>query len=210
MVKAQKREVGKKILVVDDEKGFREIVVEVLGAIPNVTVLQAETGMSALDQLKNTPVQAILTDVRMPGLDGMEFIAKTKELGFAIPIIICTGHANTEMAIQALRLGAFDFLEKPFQTEELTGIVNRALMHTESSIGSRLAEMSLKSRQIKITEMVMKGLTNREIAENLKLSEQAIKYHVGHLLKKFETTNRAQLREKLNQLVSRENNLERN
>jgi CheY-like chemotaxis protein/glycine cleavage system H lipoate-binding protein len=114
------------ILFVDDEQIVLDSALKLLRKEP----FQVETALSAavgLERLGQGGVQVVLTDLMMPGMDGMEFLQKVKESWPAIPVVMVTGYATISTAMQAMKLGAFDYIAKPFTKSELRGIVKRAL-----------------------------------------------------------------------------------
>ena len=119
-------EAGRKILVVDDEQGMRiELFQALIGEGYAVSV--AENGRMALDLLEREPVSLVVTDIKMPEMDGLELLRRVKAVGPAVPVVIMTGFATVDSAISAMKLGAFDYLLKPFPLEVLRETVARAL-----------------------------------------------------------------------------------
>lgn len=117
------------ILVVDDEDGLREFISEAL-ADEGHRVEEAADGLEALQQLKRQAFDLMLTDLRMPNLDGMELMRRTAEASTGMEILVLTAHGSVETAVEAMRLGAFDYLEKPIHSPQaLRRIVARALEH---------------------------------------------------------------------------------
>ena len=128
------------ILFVDDE----QIVLDSAKKLLRKEPLTIETAMSASDglaRLEKGGVQVVLTDLKMPGMDGLEFTRKIKEKWPAIPVVMVTGYATISTAMQAMKLGAFDYIAKPFTKAELRGIVKRA-MHLVAEVeqGSPLGD----------------------------------------------------------------------
>ncbi|MBP7096819.1 MAG: sigma-54-dependent Fis family transcriptional regulator, partial [Spirochaetia bacterium] len=114
------------ILVVDDEPGIRTTVREVLED-ERYRVLVAEDGQAALDALELDPVDLVVLDVWLPRVGGMDVLAKIKESRPGLETIVISGHASVDMAVQALKLGAFDFVEKPISLDRLLAAVRNAL-----------------------------------------------------------------------------------
>ncbi|MBI5646068.1 MAG: sigma-54-dependent Fis family transcriptional regulator [Ignavibacteriae bacterium] len=119
-----------RILVVDDERGIREMLRMTL-EYEGFTVHEADTGAGALEALGGAQFDAVLLDVKMPGLDGMETLAKIRERDDAVPVIILTGHGSIETAVEATRRGAFDFLSKPPDREKILITLRNALTQTQ-------------------------------------------------------------------------------
>jgi DNA-binding NtrC family response regulator len=122
-----------KILVVDDEKTIRESVSLVLNDEGHETSLAA-SGKEALDLLSSEDYDILITDLKMPGMDGMELVKRTFDLCPQTSVIIITAHASVESAIEALRMGAFDYILKPFDFDDLILKVRRLLEHKELAL----------------------------------------------------------------------------
>src|SRR5574340_629084 len=115
-----------RILVVDDERSMRELLSIVLKREGH-EVLVAENGRAAIDLLEHQPVELLISDVRMPDLSGVDVLAAAQRLNPEIIGIMVTAYASTETAVEALRLGAYDYLSKPFNVDELKLKVRKAL-----------------------------------------------------------------------------------
>ncbi len=106
------------VLLVDDETEFLETLVKRLKK-RKLDVTSAESGKEALQMLQQNPVDVVVLDVRMPDMDGLETLKEIKKLRPAVEVIMLTGHANVEVAMQGMELGAFDYLMKPMDIDEL-------------------------------------------------------------------------------------------
>jgi len=117
---------GAKILVVDDDKQLVDLFVEYLTGVV-YTVHSAFNGREALDLFEKDKFQLVITDLEMPEIDGMALIDKIKAVDENVVAIVITGYGTIERAVEAIKKGAYDFLEKPFPFQALEVIVNRAL-----------------------------------------------------------------------------------
>jgi DNA-binding NtrC family response regulator len=116
------------ILVVDDQPDFTRGMVRLLAApFPGVDILEAGSGEAALAILRKRPVRVLLTDLRMPGLSGLDLLARALELDPTVSVVLLTGHGDIETAVSALKSGAYDFLTKPVETDRLTAVLAKAL-----------------------------------------------------------------------------------
>jgi len=115
-----------KILIVDDEPGILDFLRNMFHA-DGYEVVIALNGGEAIESVKNETVDLVITDLRMPEMDGMEVLRELKKLKPSIPVIILTAYASDETAIEAKKLGAFTYIAKPFNVAGLLGIVKRAL-----------------------------------------------------------------------------------
>ncbi len=190
-------EIKMSILVVDDDATTRKLIRTILCDIKTEEIIESDSALDALEIIGKCKLKTIITDIKMPGMDGLEFISVLREKGIGIPVIFISGFADKDLAIKALRLGALDFLEKPFQNDMLLAAVTRAIALTDSDVTSRLQSLNLNSTQIKILDMLLKGLGNKEIASRVNLSEHGVKYHVRNLLRRFESSDRSELRNKI-------------
>lgn len=107
-----------KILLVDDEPDFLSVIARRL-ARRNVSVSVASSGLEALEMLKAEPVKVVVLDVKMPGIDGIETLRRIKEMMPDVEVIMLTGHADLDVAISGMALGAYDYLLKPADIDEL-------------------------------------------------------------------------------------------
>ena len=114
------------LLIVDDEKGYREVLSAVFGA-EGYDVLTAQHGRAALNQLKKHPADLILSDVRMPDMDGIELLKRVREIDGQVGMVMMTAFGTIDTAREAFKLGADDFIQKPFSNDELKLIVQRTL-----------------------------------------------------------------------------------
>ena len=107
-----------RVLLVDDEPDFRQTLVKRLKK-RNLDAVGAESGEEALSMIDEAPVDVVVLDVRMPGLDGIEALRRIKRKNPLVEVILLTGHANMEVAVEGMELGAFDYLMKPVDIDEL-------------------------------------------------------------------------------------------
>ena len=116
----------KSILVVDDEENSRNGLLRILSKF-NYDVLTAETGVEALKCLQKKPCDVILTDMRMPGMSGIDLLKKVKELLPEIGVIIFTAYGEVDSYLEAMNLGAFEYLNKPVKVDELKKVIAKVL-----------------------------------------------------------------------------------
>lgn len=120
----------KRVLIVDDEQSMRDMLAIALRG-EGFEVIAAENGEAAQAEIEAHPVDIVVSDIRMPGLDGLELLSQTREISPDTEVILITAHASTDSAIEALRLGAYDYITKPFDVEELKNTVAHALERQE-------------------------------------------------------------------------------
>lgn len=136
-------ELKKTLLLVDDEPDARLLASDILGDSYDVTT--AESAAQALQILSTKPLDVVLTDIKMPGEDGISLLRKVRAMYPETPVILLTGHGDKQTAIDALKEGAFDFLEKPFEDDELLSAVSRAFSVVE-------LKQKLRSSQARVLE----------------------------------------------------------
>ncbi|MDO5290848.1 MAG: response regulator [Pseudomonadota bacterium] len=142
----------------------------------------------------------LLLDVRMPGMSGLELQQHLSSRGCRVPIVFLTGHGDVELAVQAMKHGAFDFLEKPFKDQRLLDIVSAALRQREAEAAlharaqnacARLARLS--PREAEVARLVARGLPNKLVARELDISEKTVHIHRQHVMEKAEVGSAAEL-----------------
>jgi len=142
----------------------------------------------------------LVTDVRMPEMNGLEFQTHLMKSDFRLPIIVITGYAEVPMAVQALKAGAFDFIQKPFQPSVLVEVIQRAIeldakqrnqKEQLSEIRSRLA--SLSPRESEVLKLLVGGKTTKRIAARLKISPTTVDFHRNNILGKMCVDNLVEL-----------------
>jgi two-component system response regulator FixJ len=149
----------------------------------------------------------VVTDVRMPGLSGIDLVGKMAALGSHIPIILITAHGDIEMAVGAIKCGAFDFIEKPFDERRLLDSIQHAVSHArEAKNGSGDLQQlqaradSLTDRQREVMELAATGLSNKEIAMRLRISPRTVESHRAWMMERMQARNLADLVRKAIQL----------
>jgi len=121
-----------RVLIVDDEERVRNTLVKLFSA-RGLTAIDAASGPDALARLESEPFDVVLLDVRMPGMNGLEALARIKQIAPAVEVILLTGHASSDVALEAMKLGGFDYLLKPSPVEEI-------LLRVESAYERKVQE----------------------------------------------------------------------
>jgi DNA-binding NtrC family response regulator len=133
-----------KIAIIDDEQDMRQSISQWLA----LSGFETETFASAGDALKGLSADypgIIVTDIKMPGMDGMQFLRKVKGIDSNLPVIMITGHGDVPMAVEAMRMGAFDFLEKPFNPDTMTDLAKKATRARRLVLDNRQLRRELSS-----------------------------------------------------------------
>lgn len=137
---------GARILIVDDEEGMREVCSDSLEQIPDVTLVTCSDPKQALAHLADDDFDLLLTDIRMPGMTGVELLERARQHDPELPVIMITGFPSVETAVASLKLGAVDYLTKPFLPDELVANVTRFLEERRLRSENRLLRERLKGR----------------------------------------------------------------
>lgn len=189
----------KRIAIVDDDEALRDSL-GVLLRFRDSEVMEFGDGESFLAATKQTPPDCVVLDLKMPGLSGLEVLKRCRERGLEMPIIVATAFGDVASARTALKGGAYDFLEKPIDWEEMIGLIDQAVAqyrqsHTEdkgrSNLEERMARLSGREREI--LEAVLVGKHNREIAADLELSVRTVEVYKSRMMEKMRVTRLAEL-----------------
>jgi two-component system response regulator FixJ len=158
----------------------------------------AETFLRAIDN--STEFDCIVSDVRMPGVSGLDLVRHLTKRAFNSPIILITGHGDIDMAVSAIKIGAFDFIEKPFDEARLLASIRNAVEQNRQRMTDtveleqlRTRFNSLSARQRQVMELVAAGLSSKEIARRLGISAKTVENHRAWVMERLGTRNLAEL-----------------
>ncbi|MCB1759655.1 MAG: response regulator transcription factor [Gammaproteobacteria bacterium] len=187
------------VFIVDDDHEVRDALQLLMESVG----LQVECFGSAQEYLDRFDPQrpgCIVLDVRMPGMSGLDLQARLAEERLCPPIIIITGHGDVPMAVRAVQAGAMNFIEKPFNDQELLDSVHRAIEQDARQRGdvSRLAEIEeryqrLTPREREVLELVIAGRRNKLIAAELGVSQSTVEAHRAKVMEKMEADTLSEL-----------------
>jgi two-component system response regulator FixJ len=182
----------KLVHLVDDDDSVRRSVGFMLKT-SGYLVNSYETGTDLLKQARQLAPGCILLDIRMPGLDGLEVQQQLQAMGIGLPVIIMTGHADIPMSVRAMKAGAIDFVEKPFEKAVLLSAVEEAFSFlSRSDFGRERAKRAavrlqvLTPRERDVLGGLAKGLPNKTIAYDLGISPRTVEIHRANLMSKLE------------------------
>jgi two-component system response regulator FixJ len=189
----------KVVHVVDDDDAARDALRFMLEAA-RVKVRTHDSAVSFLEQLQYTEQGCVITDVRMPEVSGIELLEQIRKSGSQFPVIVITGHGDIPLAVEAMKLGAIDFFEKPYDDEALLAAVHRALDRQEddaqrqaavATIRSRIAGLSV--RELQVFEGLVAGQANKVIALNLRISPRTVEIYRANLMAKMQASSLSEL-----------------
>ena len=179
------------IYVIDDDEAVRQSL-EFLLKTGGMTVRSFDSAKAFLDVLPEIRSGCIITDVRMPDITGIDLLRRVKELGLDLPVIVITGHGDISLAVEAMKIGAIDFLEKPFDDDTLLDAVRGSLSRNADTaqrnaelteIHDRLAGLSNRERQV--LEGLVAGKANKMIAFDLGISPRTVEIYRANLMTKM-------------------------
>ena len=184
--------------VVDDDRDVRRSISFMLGAV-DIQSRPFASGQDLLDSLDEIQPGAILLDIRMPEMDGFQVMAALAERGIDWPDVVMTGHGEVSVAVQAMKLGAVDFLEKPFGEEVLLASLHRAFGllkdRTEKTERRRSAQARielLSSRESEVLRGLMAGLSNKLLARRLDISLRTVEMHRANMMDRLQVGSLAE------------------
>lgn len=185
--------------VIDDDSAMRESI-EFLLRTANIRARTYENAPAFLDALPREGLGCVITDVRMPGMSGLELLRKLKELDVALPVIVITGHGDVPLAVEAMKCGASDFIEKPFDDEALLTSVRAALKVQDGQAEQQAAKAaiaecvaSLSARERQVLEGLVAGLPNKTIAYDLGISPRTVEIYRANVMTKMGAASLSEL-----------------
>jgi len=177
--------------VIDDDEAVRESL-EFLLSTARLQVRTYDSATAFLSSLPNAESGCIVTDVRMPGISGVDLLRRLKDLKIVMPVIVITGHGDVQLAVEAMKIGAADFIEKPFDDERLLAAVRSALgrldknSQQESERASLLGRLAtLSSREREVLEGLVAGKPNKIIAFDLCISPRTVEIYRANVMTKM-------------------------
>lgn len=182
--------------IVDDDEAVRQSLAFLLGSAGLAVRLydSATTFLGALPSIKGG---CLITDIRMPGMNGIELLHELKSKASTLPIIVITGHGDVALAVEAMKAGAVDFIEKPFDEEAIFRAVEAAMERASgengdgAAIAVRLASLSERERQV--LEGLVAGHPNKTIAYDLGISPRTVEVYRANLMAKMEARSLSEL-----------------
>lgn len=189
----------RKIAIVDDDAALRDAL-SWLFSTRNHQVALFESGEALLAHFRPEEIACILLDVRMPGMSGLEVFTELKKKAYCPPVIFLTGHGDVPMAVNAIKQGAADFVEKPFADNDIVDLVERCLANDDAirqvwqlqaSVSTRLAQLTPREREV--LKLILVGRLNKQIADDLAISMKTVEVHRARTLEKMQVKTAMEL-----------------
>ncbi|WP_296596421.1 response regulator FixJ [Phenylobacterium sp.] len=177
--------------VIDDDEAVRESLTTVLGAA-GFAVTAYASAYAFLEIIEHAPAGCVVTDVCMPQISGLDLLRRLQDRLDRFPVIVLTGEADVAMAVEALKNGALDLIEKPYAAEAVVASVREAMTQLEARTGrdslrsealQRLAALSAREREV--LDGVVQGLSNKEVARDLGISPRTVEAYRANLMMKM-------------------------
>ena len=185
--------------VIDDDGGLRESLAFLLRSAA-FEVRSFESAKAFLDILPHAAPGCVITDVRMPDMSGIELLRRLKELKIGVPVIVITGHGDIALAVEAMKIGAADFFEKPFDDDLLVASVRAVLRQREGQTkrGAERAEIehrisTLSPREKDVLTGLIEGRANKQIAFDLGISPRTVEIYRANLMNKMQADSLSDL-----------------
>ena len=187
------------IFVVDDDDAVRDSL-RLLLETQNYQVQTFASGEEFLEQYNPNLVSVLITDVRMPGMSGLQLQEQLIERKATLPIIFITGHCDVNMAVSTMKKGAVDFIEKPFNLDEINPVITRFLDQAYEQMQEALSQQEvddllarLTGREEQVLERIVAGRLNKQIADDLSISIKTVEAHRANIMEKLEVSTVADL-----------------
>ncbi|CAM5199791.1 response regulator transcription factor [Oligella ureolytica] len=187
------------IFVVDDDDAVRDSL-RLLLETQNYQVQTFASGEEFLEQYNPNLVSLLITDVRMPGMSGLQLQEQLIERKATLPIVFITGHGDVNMAVSTMKKGAVDFIEKPFNLDEINPIITRFLDQAYEEMQEIISQQEvdgllarLTGREEQVLERIVAGRLNKQIADDLSISIKTVEAHRANIMEKLEVSTVANL-----------------
>jgi two-component system response regulator FixJ len=185
--------------VIDDDEAVRDSI-DFLLRSAGLSVRTHDSAASFLDAAPKIGAGCVITDVRMPGLTGIDLLRRLQEMQIGLPVIVITGHGDVPLAVEAMKCGAVDFLEKPFDDDVLLASVRAALDRSEESAAAETERAEVRARIAALTQRerdVLEGLVaghpNKIIAFRLEISPRTVEIYRANLMTKMKAGSLSEL-----------------
>jgi two-component system response regulator FixJ len=187
------------VFVVDDDAAALDSLVMLLRS-DGLNPSGFSSAAAFLDELTPEARGCVISDVRMPGMDGVQLLKTLKSMQCILPVIVITGHADITVAVQAMKAGAAEFVQKPYESELILRMVRTCLEDNDDAIDAsakrtRVARRieSLTSRERQVLDLIMEGASNKVIASNLAISPRTVEIYRANVMSKMRADSLSEL-----------------
>ncbi|MBI5129464.1 MAG: response regulator transcription factor FixJ [Rhodopseudomonas palustris] len=187
------------VYVIDDDQAMRDSLEFLLGSA-DFDVKLFESALDFLNQMPGLPFGCIVSDVRMPGMNGMDLLKQLKNDRARLPVVIMTGHGDVPLAVEAMKLGAIDFIEKPFEDDRLIGMIETSLKQAGDEARSEAVSQdivtriqSLSPRERQVMDGLIAGMSNKVIAREFDISPRTIEVYRANVMTKMQASSLSEL-----------------
>ncbi|MEY3201696.1 MAG: hypothetical protein RIR70_1246 [Pseudomonadota bacterium] len=188
-----------RVYVVDDDEALRDSLVWLLEAEGHA-VETFDSGEAFLEAAHDEMSGCVVLDVRMPGMSGLELYERLSSRGFALPVIFITGHGDVPMAVSALKKGATDFIEKPFNDRDMLRLIDQCLTSERENRDKRRRSADIQrrvdhltQREREVLDLIIHGKLNKQIADELGISIKTVEVHRARVMEKMAAGSLAEL-----------------
>ncbi|WP_322515940.1 response regulator FixJ [Rhodopseudomonas palustris] len=187
------------VYVIDDDQAMRDSLDFLLGSA-DFDVRLFESALDFLNEVPSLPFGCIVSDVRMPGMNGMDLLKQLKNDRTRLPVVIMTGHGDVPLAVEAMKLGAIDFIEKPFEDDRLIGMIETSLKQAGDEARSEAVSQdivariqSLSPRERQVMDGLIAGMSNKVIAREFDISPRTIEVYRANVMTKMQAGSLSEL-----------------
>jgi two-component system response regulator FixJ len=187
------------VFVVDDDEAALDSLVVLLRS-EGLNPRGFSSAEAFLSSLTPDARGCVISDVRMPGMDGVQLLKTLKVMGCMLPVIVITGHADVTVAVQAMKAGAADFIEKPFESELILRLVRACLEENDEAVDAnaklvrvRRRMESLTARERQVLELIITGSSNKQIAAALSISPRTVEIYRANVMSKMRADSLSEL-----------------
>ncbi len=185
--------------VVDDDYAVRDSLIELLDSV-GIDAIGYESADDFLSKLNPDMAGCLILDIRMPGMSGLELQKNIQEMDMVLPVIFVTGHADVQIAIEAMKHGAVEFIQKPFREQQILDCINGTLEEARQSYDRNIKKRhvlerlnSLTKREKEALDLLSEGHPNKVIASKMGISQRTVENHRANLLEKMQARSTAAL-----------------
>jgi two-component system response regulator FixJ len=185
--------------IIDDDDAVRDSLSFLLGAA-GLAITAYDSATAFVARLPSVAAGCIVTDIRMPGLSGVDLLKRLKQEGIRMPVIVITGHGDVPLAVEAMKLGAFEFLEKPFDDDHLLAAIRSALdrygdddKRAEREVAFRERLQTLSTREQQVLDGLIAGHPNKTIAYDLGISARTVEVYRANVMTKMKAGSLSEL-----------------